>query len=96
VDLEAYGEITSVVVSRSGDVVVEEYLEGDADTLRNTRSCTKTVLGMLLGIAICSGYMSSSLPGDVSSQSLQSRHELQRHDAPTIGAWRRPIATCGS
>lgn len=51
-DLSAYGEITSVVVSRGGEVVVEEYLDGDAATLRNTRSVTKTVLGMLLGIAI--------------------------------------------
>jgi CubicO group peptidase (beta-lactamase class C family) len=52
VDVCEYGEITSVVVSRGGDVAVEEYLDGDADTLRNTRSCTKTVAGMLLGIAL--------------------------------------------
>jgi len=57
VDLGAYGEITSVVVSRSGEVVVEEYLDGDAGTLRNTRSCTKTVLGMLLGIAVDKGVV---------------------------------------
>jgi CubicO group peptidase (beta-lactamase class C family) len=57
VDLRAYGEITSVVVSRGGEVVCEEYLEGDADTLRNTRSCTKTVAGMLLGIAIERGIV---------------------------------------
>jgi CubicO group peptidase (beta-lactamase class C family) len=52
VDLSPYGEITSVVVSRGGEIVAEEYLDGDAYTLRNTRSCTKTVAGMLLGIAI--------------------------------------------
>jgi len=57
VNLEAYGEITSVVVSRGGGVVVEEYLEGDAATLHNTRSCTKTVLGMLVGIAIDRGFV---------------------------------------
>jgi CubicO group peptidase (beta-lactamase class C family) len=51
-ELGGYGEITGVVVSRSGRIVVEEYADGDADTLRNTRSCTKTVCGMLLGIAI--------------------------------------------
>jgi len=51
VDLRPYGQITSTVVSRAGEIVCEEYLDGDADTLRNTRSCTKTVAGMLLGIA---------------------------------------------
>jgi CubicO group peptidase (beta-lactamase class C family) len=57
VDLSPYGEITSVVVSRGSEIVREEYLEGDADTLRNTRSCTKTVAGMLLGIAIDRGLV---------------------------------------
>ena len=56
-DLGPYGEITSVVVSLGGDVVVEEYLDGDAETLRNTRSCTKTVAGTLLGIAIERGIV---------------------------------------
>jgi CubicO group peptidase (beta-lactamase class C family) len=58
-ELGAYGEITSVVVSRSGRIVVEEYAEGDAETLRNTRSCTKTVCGMLLGIGISRGLVPS-------------------------------------
>src|SRR3954447_9679712 len=56
-ELAAYGEITSVLVSRSGDLIVEDYREGDADTLRHTRSCTKTVVGMLLGIAIRIGLV---------------------------------------
>jgi CubicO group peptidase (beta-lactamase class C family) len=45
------------VVSREGRIVTEEYAEGDADTLRNTRSCTKTVAGMLAGIAIERGIV---------------------------------------
>ena len=56
-NLAPYGEITSVVVSRAGEVVAEHYGEGDAGTLRNTRSCTKTVAGMLLGIAIERGLV---------------------------------------
>ena len=56
-DLSPYGEITSVVVSRAGEIVSEEYRKGDAGTLRNTRSCTKTVAGMLLGIAIDRGLV---------------------------------------
>jgi CubicO group peptidase (beta-lactamase class C family) len=57
VDVSDYGEITSVVVSRGGRVVTEEYLDGDSEALRNTRSCTKTVAGMLLGIAIERGIV---------------------------------------
>lgn len=57
-ELDAYGAITSVLVSHAGELVVEEYAEGDATTLRNTRSCTKTVAGMLLGIAIERGLVS--------------------------------------
>jgi len=57
VDLSSYGEITSVVVSREGELVVEEHPVGDEETLHNTRSCTKTVAGMLLGIAIDRGLV---------------------------------------
>jgi CubicO group peptidase (beta-lactamase class C family) len=58
-ELAAYGDITSVVVSRGGAVVAEHYVEGDGATLRNTRSCTKTVLGMLVGLAIDTGHVAS-------------------------------------
>jgi CubicO group peptidase (beta-lactamase class C family) len=54
-ELAASGDITSVVVSRGGVFVAEHYIEGDEATLRNTRSCTKTVLGMLVGLAIDRG-----------------------------------------
>jgi CubicO group peptidase (beta-lactamase class C family) len=47
-----FRKITSVLAARGGDVVYEHYVEGDAETLRNTRSVTKTVAGMLIGIAI--------------------------------------------
>jgi CubicO group peptidase (beta-lactamase class C family) len=57
VELGGYGAITSVLVSRGGRIVTEEYAEGDAGTLRNTRSCTKTVTGMLTGIAIGRGLV---------------------------------------
>lgn len=74
-NLGAYGDITSVVVSRGGEVVVEDYLEGDAGTPRNTRSCTKTVAGMLLGIAIERGIVAG----------VDTRlADLLAEDAPTI------------
>jgi CubicO group peptidase (beta-lactamase class C family) len=59
VNLEEFGQITSLLVSRGGELVHEQYPEGDAETLRNTRSCTKTVAGLLLGIAIERGLVAS-------------------------------------
>jgi CubicO group peptidase (beta-lactamase class C family) len=64
-DLEAalrdgrFGRITSVLVRRGGDVVHEWYADGsDRSTLHNTRSATKTVTGLLVGIAIDHGHLS--------------------------------------
>lgn len=48
-----FKQITSVLVSRHGKVQYEQYFDSDgAEGLRNTRSVTKTVGGMLVGAAI--------------------------------------------
>jgi CubicO group peptidase (beta-lactamase class C family) len=53
-----YGEITSVVVSRRGETLYERYVDAEPQSRRNTRSATKTVAGMLTGLALERGHLS--------------------------------------
>jgi CubicO group peptidase (beta-lactamase class C family) len=41
-----------VLIARHGKLVYEDYVEGDASTLRDTRSATKSITDILVGIAI--------------------------------------------
>jgi CubicO group peptidase (beta-lactamase class C family) len=48
-----FKQVTSVLISRGGKLAFERYFdEGGKEGLRNTRSATKSVTGMLIGIAI--------------------------------------------
>jgi CubicO group peptidase (beta-lactamase class C family) len=59
-EIGAYRKITSVVILHDGSVVFEWYVAGtDAGTLHNTRSVTKTVTSLLVGIAIERGHIES-------------------------------------
>jgi CubicO group peptidase (beta-lactamase class C family) len=53
-----YKAITSILVAQDGKVVYEHYFDKDgAEGRRNTRSATKTIAGMLAGLAIEDGHM---------------------------------------
>lgn len=52
-----FQKITSVVVLHDGKLLHEAYFKGDAQTLRNTRSVTKTITALLVGAAIDRGII---------------------------------------
>jgi CubicO group peptidase (beta-lactamase class C family) len=53
-----FENLTSIVIARQGRLVYEAYFDDiGRDGLRNTRSATKTITGMLVGIAIDQGKL---------------------------------------
>ena len=55
---EEFKKIGSVLIARHGKLAYEGYFDGDATTLRNTRSATKSITDALVGIAIGEGKLS--------------------------------------
>ena len=48
-----FKQVTSLMIARKGKLVFESYYDGsEASVLRNTRSATKSITGMLIGAAI--------------------------------------------
>ena len=47
-----FKKIGSILIARHGKLVYEHYFDGDAKTLRDTRSATKSITAVLIGIAI--------------------------------------------
>jgi CubicO group peptidase (beta-lactamase class C family) len=47
-----FKKIGSILVARHGQLVYEKYFDGDALTLRDTRSATKSITSLLVGLAI--------------------------------------------
>jgi CubicO group peptidase (beta-lactamase class C family) len=59
----AYQQVTSVIVARGEQVLYEQYFDSQgAEALRNTRSATKTVTGMLIGAAVDRGLLKAETP----------------------------------
>ena len=57
---EEFKKITSVAIARNGKLVYEAYFDEPAvEGLRDTRSATKTVTGMLVGLSIEKGLLRS-------------------------------------
>jgi CubicO group peptidase (beta-lactamase class C family) len=79
VDAGDYKQITSVLIAQDGKLVYEHYFDKDgAEARRNTRSATKTVTGMLAGLAIADG----KLPGAQAPvlPYLHPAHAIQNED----------------
>src|SRR6202162_3003448 len=47
-----FNKIGSVLIARHGKLAYEDYFDGDSATLRDTRSATKSITDILIGIAI--------------------------------------------
>src|SRR5215469_1056859 len=59
----SYQQVTSVLVARGAAVLYEQYFDTlGAEALRNTRSATKTVTGMLVGAAVDRGLLKPESP----------------------------------
>jgi CubicO group peptidase (beta-lactamase class C family) len=54
---EQFKKIGSVLIARHGKLAFEDYVEGDAVTSRDTRSATKSITDVLVGIAIQEGKL---------------------------------------
>jgi CubicO group peptidase (beta-lactamase class C family) len=92
---DEFKKITSVVIARHGKLAYESYFGGtDANTLMETRSATKSITSMLVGIAIDQGLLTGVdapiLPFFRDKQPLQNpdprKEKITVEDLLTMGS----------
>lgn len=74
-----FKKIGSVLIARHGQLVYEKYFEGDATTLRDTRSATKSITSLLVGLAIQDKKL-SGIDAKVLDLLPEHRNKLQNPD----------------
>jgi CubicO group peptidase (beta-lactamase class C family) len=55
---DQFKKIGSILIARHDKLVYDDYIDGNVDTLRDTRSVTKSITDVLVGIAIEEGKLS--------------------------------------
>jgi len=76
---DEFKKIGSVLIARHGKLVYESYFEGEANTLRDTRSATKSITDILIGIAIAEKKL-SGIDARVLQLLPEHAHRLQNPD----------------
>jgi CubicO group peptidase (beta-lactamase class C family) len=74
-----FKNITSVLIARHGKLVYEKYYNGFADSsLHDTRSATKSITGILIGLAIDKGFIPSEK--SIVTQYFEEKQPFQNPD----------------
>jgi len=82
-----FKKIGSVLIARHGKLVYENYFEGNADTLRDTRSATKSITDALVGIAIADKKLSgvdACVPAILPERAKKMQNPDPRKDKITV------------
>jgi CubicO group peptidase (beta-lactamase class C family) len=74
-----FKKIGSVLIARHGKLTYESYFDGDAATLRDTRSATKSITDILVGIAI-DEHKLSGVSARVLALLPERAHRIQNPD----------------
>ncbi len=74
-----FKKIGSVLIARHGKLVYEGYFDGDATTLRDTRSATKSITGIMIGLAVQENKL-SGVDARILALLPEHRRRLQNPD----------------